>query len=73
MDKIKKQIKPLVNALVLVLIILCLLFILVGFIAFIVNIVCLKETSVFQRLAFLLFVIIGVGISWFCFDGKEQK
>ena len=71
MEKISKIAKPIISALLLTGVIIGALFVVVGFIAYLINVVCLNPTTVFQRTAFIIAFITICGVAWFCLSGKE--
>ena len=74
-QKIKKAFKhisPLISAILLTLIAVGVVFVFIGFISFLINVVCVHQTTLFQRLSFYIALAIGVFVTWYCLVGKED-
>ena len=71
MGKIINELMPIIKAIILTVIIIALFFMIVGFIAYVINVVCINPTTAFQRISFVVFILAMIGISWFCMSGKE--
>ena len=69
---ILRKVSPLISSVILTLVIFGMLFVVIGFISFLINIVCDHPTTLFQRLAFYIWLAISVLISWFCLSSREE-
>ena len=70
---ILKKVSPLIRSVLLTLVIVGMIFVVIGFISFLINIVCTHPTTLFQRLAFYIGLAVSVFISWFCLTSKEEE
>lgn len=71
MEKVIKWMKPLLKTILLTGIIIGLIYTVIGFIVYIINVVCLNPTTVFQKTAFYIVLASIMGITWFCLEGKD--
>ena len=67
-----KKISPLIGSVLLTLIVVGFLFVIIGFISFLINVVCTHPTTLFQRLSFYIGLAISVSIFWFCIASREE-
>lgn len=71
MDKISKIIKPIISALLLTGVIIGALFVAVGFITCLINVIYINPTTVFQRTAFIIAFVAICSVAWFCLVEKD--